>query len=211
MGCGGEGGNLSEGEDAARGWYRARMTTEVPRWFERPLTHRDLDDLPENDGHRYEVIDGELYVASFEPVAHQRVATQLVAVLGSYLHEHPIGEVFTVNTKVVLDETTAVGPDLLYIARENWKGLHEDGFYGAPDLLVEVTSSKPEIDRVLKHRKYAASGVANYWIADPDTQTLEAFELSGGTYVLQASHKVHETFAPKLFPGLTIPLQEVWG
>ena len=187
------------------------MANAAPEWFERPLTHKDLDDLPEDDRFRYEVIDGELYVAPFPFITHQRVVTQLLLVIGAYLEAHPIGEVFTSNTKVVLDENTGVGPDLVYISRERLADLKKDGFYGPPDLMVDVTSSKPNLDRVLKHRKYARSGVPHYWIIAPEARTVEAFVLKSRRYKRVALVKDSETFSPALFPGLAIPLARLWG
>jgi Uma2 family endonuclease len=188
------------------------MATAAPQqWFERPLTHRDLDDLPEDDHVRYEVIDGELYMAPFPFIPHQQVATALVAILWAYLKQHPVGRVFTSGTKVVLGEPTGVGPDLVYVARENIGMVRGDGIYGPPDLMVEITSSKPNLDRVVKYRKYAASGVRQYWIIDPDARTLEVFELRSKRYRKTAALKDSETFTPALFPGLVIPLAELWG
>jgi Uma2 family endonuclease len=186
------------------------MATASPRWFERALTHRDLDDLPENDGVRYEVIDGKLHMSPFPFFVHQRVVTRLIIVIGGYLEKHAIGEVVTSGTKVVLDEPTGVGPDLVFIAKERFGGIRPDGFHGAPDLVVEVTSSKPGLDRLVKYRKYASAGVPNYWIIDPDQRILEAFALEGDTYALRATARDQETFSPALFPGLTIKLQRLW-
>ncbi len=186
------------------------MANAAPQWFERPLTHRDLDDLPEDDRFRYEVIDGELYVAPFPFVAHQTVVTELLLFVGMYLEAHPVGEVFTSNTKVVLDDLTGVGPDIVYVSRERLGDMKRDGFYGPPDLVVEVTSSKPGLDRVVKHRKYAKSGIPHYWIIDPEKRTLEAFELKAKRYKLVTSAKGGEVFSPKLFPGLAIPLARLW-
>jgi Uma2 family endonuclease len=187
------------------------MANAAPQWFERPLTHRDLDDLPENDGERYEVIDGELYVSPFPFIAHQQAASELFGFLWAYLERQPLGRVFTSNTKIVLDEPTGVSPDVVFISSRNPGALRQDGFYGAPDLMVEVTSSKPNLDRVIKYRKYAAAGVPHYWIVDPMDRTLEAFELGGGRYHLAVSARGDETFSPALFPGLSIPLGRLWG
>ena len=89
--------------------------------------------------------------------------------------------------------------------------VREDGIYGPPDLMVEVTSSKPNLDRVVKYRKYASAGVRSYWIIDPDARTLDAFELRGDRYERVAEAKGDETFEPALFPGLAIPLVDLWG
>jgi Uma2 family endonuclease len=58
-----------------------------------PLTHRDLDDTPD-DGNRWEVIDGELHVSPFPTPAHQRAVTKLVKALASFVDERGLGEVF---------------------------------------------------------------------------------------------------------------------
>ncbi len=188
------------------------MATAAPaEWYERPLTHRDLDDLPEDDRVRYEVIDGEFYMAPFPFIAHQQAVTALVVILWAYLKQHPIGRVLTSNTKVVLDELTGVGPDVVYVTRENMGTVREDGIYGPPDLMVEVTSSKPNLDRVVKYRKYASAGVRSYWIIDPPARTLEVFELSGKRYKKAVAVKDGEAFAPAMFPGLVISLAELWG
>src|ERR1700709_1051690 len=97
------------------------MANAAPQWFERPLTHHDLDDLPEDDRFRSEVIDRELYVAPFPFLAHQTTCTRLLVLIATYLEAHPVGEVFTSNTKVVLDDFTGVGPDLVYVARERFR------------------------------------------------------------------------------------------
>ena len=179
-------------------------------WYERPLTHRDLEDLPE-DGNRYEVIDGVLYVTPFPNVAHQWVATEFVAAIATYLVNHPIGRAFLAGTKVVLDEFSGVGPDLVFIANRNLVGLEEDGYYGAPDLAVEITSSKPRLDRIVKYQKYAAAGVPEYWIVDPKGHRLQVYKLARGKYRLAAEHVGGGIFEPTRFPGLRIDMARVWA
>src|SRR6185436_12387849 len=55
---GGRGGRRAPAPPADNVRYARVMATAAPRWFERPLTHRDLDELPEDERARYEVIDG---------------------------------------------------------------------------------------------------------------------------------------------------------
>jgi Uma2 family endonuclease len=128
------------------------MTTAPGTAAPRELTHRDLDDTPD-DGNLWEVIDGEIYESPFPTPVHQRAVTKLVKILSTFVDDHGLGEVFTCNLKVVLDEPTGVGPDVVYISNARMHGLRDDGFYGAPDLLIEVPSSKPGLDRHVKHAK----------------------------------------------------------
>lgn len=174
------------------------------------LTHHDLDALPEEEGTRYELIDGKLHTWTFPSMAHQRVLTGLAGMIGMYLDAQQLGEIFGIGTKVVLEDVTCVGPDLIYIADAHLGGLEKDGFYGPPDLIVEVTSPEPSVDRVVKHRKYAQKGVRNYWIIDPEARTLEAFELRKRSYKLVTTVKSNGTFSPALFPGLQIKLSRLF-
>ncbi len=191
----------------------ATVRGSSPPWLEdphdRPLTHRDLDDTPD-DGNRYELIDGELHVSPFPSSSHQHVIARLLVLLDSYVRQRGLGLVFTAGLKVVLDEQTGVGPDVVFISQERLSGLMEDGFYGAPDLLVEVLSSKPALDTLIKKQKYARSGVPHYWIIDPEKRALQAYRLEGDRYHLMAEAAGEAVFEPSLFPGLAIPLADLW-
>jgi Uma2 family endonuclease len=113
---------------------------------ERGLTHRDLDHTPD-DGNRWELIDGSLFVTPFPTYAHQLAASRLTYLLMAHVRANKLGEIFAAGLKVVLDDPTGVGPDVVYISGGQMGNMREDGFHGAPDLLVEVLSSKPELDR----------------------------------------------------------------
>lgn len=173
------------------------------------LTHRDLDDTPD-DGNRWEVIDGELHVSPQPTPAHQNAVTRLTTVLDTHARAHSLGKVFASAIKVVLDQPTGVGPDLVFISNARLDGLQDDGFYGAPDLIVEVVSSKPALDRIVKRDKYARAGVPHYWIVDPVRRTLEAYKLDGAKYGLPRELVGADRFEPELFPGLVIGLDELW-
>jgi Uma2 family endonuclease len=185
------------------------MSSQPSAAISRGLTHRDLDDTPD-DGNLWEVIDGELHVSPFPTPAHQRAVTRLVSVLDTFVRQQSLGEVFASGLKVVLDEPTGVGPDLVFISNARMRGMGADGFYGAPDLIVEVLSSKPGLDRHVKHAKYARAGVPHYWIVDPTRRTLEAYLLEGDRYALPVEFSREDTYEPGLFPGLVISLRELW-
>ena len=186
------------------------MITGIRDPFAGPLTHRDLDDTPE-DGNRYEVIDGELHVTPFANTGHQRAVTRLVVLLANHVAAEGIGEVFTSGLKVVLDELTGVGPDVVYIAKEDVALIRDDGFYGAPAMVVEVLSSKPSLDTRVKRDKYARAGSRYYWIVDPAARTLWEYRLDGADYVAVAEVSGDDRFRPELFPRLEIALGRLWA
>lgn len=175
----------------------------------RALTHRDLDHTP-NDGNRWELIDGSFVVTPFPNVPHQVAATRLTTILDAHVRRHDLGMVFAAGLKVVLDEPTGVGPDLVFVSSAKLGRLRDDGYHGAPDLVVEVLSSKPELDTVVKLHKYAAAGVPNYWIVDPTGRTVKEYCLVGDMYRLECQVVDNRGFRPGLFPGLDIDLADLW-
>lgn len=177
--------------------------------LDRPLTHHDLEHTPD-DGSMYEVIDGVLYVTPFPTYSHQEANGQLFRIVDTHVRSHGLGKVFHSGLKVVLDEPTGVGPDIVYISSSRMDGMREDGFHGAPDLLVEVHSSRPERDRFVKAPKYARSGVPHYWIVDPSQRTLVAYRLEAEHYRLSAEVGGEASYEPELFPGLLIELRHLW-
>ena len=175
------------------------------------LTYEDYCALPD-DGRRYEVIEGELAVTPSPRRAHQRFSRNLLVVLHAHVREHDLGEVFDAPFDVILEDTSIVVPDVLFVSRDRLTIVTERGVEGAPDLIVEILSSATaRRDRVEKAQLYARHGVGHYWLADPVGRTFETFELTGGQYRLVVSLSGAALFAPSLFPGLTIPLRDLWG
>ena len=171
----------------------------------------DIWDTPE-DGNRYEVIDGDLYMTPPPTIAHQRPSGRLHLYVGGYLLVHPIGEMFSAPVGLTLDGANGLQPDLVYVSNERRHIIGERGIVGAPDLIIEVLSPSTQArDRGIKWRRYAASGVPRYWIVAPRTRTLEEHVLFEGGYELRATYGDGDTFRPDLFPGLNIPIDALWS
>jgi Uma2 family endonuclease len=77
------------------------------------LTYDDFVQFPD-DGKRHELIDGEHYVTPSPSIAHQRVSGRLYLLIGTWLEEHPVGQLFYAPLDVVFSEFDVVEPDLLY-------------------------------------------------------------------------------------------------
>jgi Uma2 family endonuclease len=170
----------------------------------------DIWDTPD-DGKRYEVIDGELFVTPPPIWKHQRGLSKLHIRLGVWIYGNNLGEIVTAPVGVVLDENNGLQPDLVYISRERLSIIHERGVEGAPDLVVEVLSPSTRArDKGIKMRRYAAAGVSHYWLLDPKTESLEAYRLAGQGYEMVGHHGPGSVFRPALFPGLDIPIDDLW-
>jgi Uma2 family endonuclease len=182
-----------------------QQRVEIPK-----LTYEDYCALPD-DGKRYEIIDGELYVTRSPMTKHQRASRNLMFRIHAYLQAHPIGEVFSAPFDVILDEHTIVVPDLVFVRNENRHILLKENIRGSPDLVVEILSpSTRRKDRFLKLRAFAAHGVVHYWLVDPETEMLEALVLEGGSYRIASTCDAKSLFEPSLFPGLRIPIGDLF-
>jgi Uma2 family endonuclease len=170
----------------------------------------DIWDTPE-DGNRYEVIDGELYVAPPPVREHQHASSELQGTIWSYLRTNPIGVIYAAPFGVILTGLSGVQPDLVYVSNERRGILTDQGVSGAPDLVIEILSpSTRSRDRGIKLRAYEAAGVPYYWIADPRARTLEERVLGEDGYGTPTVYRVGDTFQPALFPGLAIEVARLW-
>jgi Uma2 family endonuclease len=150
--------------------------------IQRPYTADDLATLPD-DGRKYEVIGGELLVSPSPAERHQRISDRLHRRIGDYVEDNDIGVTYAAAFDVHLTEHDIVQPDILVVLKANVSRLREVGMEGAPDLVIEIISpSSAGIDRIRKAATYATFGVPEYWIVDPEAESILAQTLSGGRY-----------------------------
>ncbi|MCE7011586.1 Uma2 family endonuclease [Kibdelosporangium philippinense] len=155
-----------------------------------PLTVEDLERMPD-DGRRYELVDGVLFVSPAPGTRHQKVVLRLGALLDAVC---PIDlEVLTAPFAVRSAIHTEVQPDVL-VAR--YGDLTEKLLPVAPLLAVEVLPpSTAVIDANVKKDAYRKMGVLNYWIIDPLDAWLTVFELDESrNYVQVAEVKGEDVF-----------------
>jgi Uma2 family endonuclease len=150
--------------------------TVMPRG--RDWTVADLADLPD-DGLQYELADGVLLVSPAPRSRHQVVVGELHLLLRATCP--PELQVFLAPLDYQPTNRRSFQPDLLVVRRTDVGELN----IVAPLLLaVEVLSpSTRSKDLLLKRGMYEQSGVASYWIVDPDEPSVTALELRDGCYV----------------------------
>src|SRR5438067_10562284 len=98
------------------------------------LTYEDFLLLPEDDGKRHEIIDGEHYVTPSPNRGHQTIAGNLFFALQTYLRQNRVGRVYFAPFDVVLSNHDVVEPDLIYVSDERIEILTKQNIQGAPDL-----------------------------------------------------------------------------
>ena len=174
-------------------------------------TYDDYLTLPA-DGNRYEIIEGEILMTPSPFVFHQKISFIIERILDEYVSTHRCGMVLHAPIDVILSITDIVQPDILYIAEERREIITKKNIVAAPDLLVEIISdSSAIIDRTTKKLLYERSGVKEYWIVDPDLESIDCFTLVSGKFESFGSFKNNTQFRSKLLVGLTIDLQKLFA
>jgi Uma2 family endonuclease len=170
------------------------------------LTYEDYCLLP-NDGKRYEIIKGELFVTPSPVRRHQRALANLLYYLTDLVKKHDLGEVYPAPFDVVFSQYDVVEPDILYVSKARASVITEKNIQGAPDLVVEVLSeSTAQIDRTTKLKLYARYGVAEYWVIDPVACSAEIYRLLPSGFELTAQLDSSHTLTSPLFSGFALPL-----
>jgi Uma2 family endonuclease len=181
----------------------------------RSWTYRDLVALPE-DQLRHELIDGEHIVSPSPNTGHQTISKRLFVPLNSYAERHHTGEVLYAPFDVKLSLFTVLVPDLVYFAAERFaQVVNEKHATAAPDLVVEILSpGTRRRDKGRKRAVYDREGVREYWIVDPETRSITVLRRPRGgvglTRVTVLTLAKGETLESPLFPGLQVPLREVF-
>ncbi len=177
------------------------------------FTYDDLLNFPD-DGKRHEVIEGEHYVTPSPNTKHQAVSINLAAILWTYLKRHPIGAIFAAPFDVVFSDLDVVEPDLLYISHERAATLTEQHVRGAPDLVVEIVSPRTrKTDEITKRKLYERFGVREYWVVDPDLDTIKVYTRVDEAFARAAelSTERGDALTTPLLPDFSVSLAEVFS
>jgi Uma2 family endonuclease len=179
------------------------------------FTAADLERMPDIEGVRYEIIDGELYVSRAPGEPHQYVCTTLILALESWSRQTGAG--ITVPAPgVVFSEDNDVIPDLVWISHQRRaEALDEKRHYRrAPELVVEVLSpgaANRVRDRDAKLGLYSRQGVLEYWIPDWEAQLVEVYRQRAGALRLVATLGDGDVLTSPIFPGFSCPVASLWA
>lgn len=165
-------------------------------------------ELPETN-QPIELWDGELVMSPTPTPNHQTIVGSFYRTLDGFVRQKKSGRVFLSPLDIILSQHRVVQPDLFFISNEN-KNIVQDRVRGVPDLAVEVISPGTwKRDRVEKKSLYEQVGVAEYWIVDPESHTIEVFALINGSYQLHGRGKDAETVQSKLLSGFGVSFNEL--
>jgi Uma2 family endonuclease len=132
--------------------------------------------LPD-DGRRYEVLDGELFVSPSPRPDHQAVVLRLALILHDYVEKHGLGWVFVSPADLEFSPRRYLQPDIFVVANTG-RGRPRVWADARPlSLVVEVKSeSTARADRWNKRTIYQGERIPEYWIVDPDARLVESWK-----------------------------------
>lgn len=173
-------------------------------------TYEDYAALP-NDGQRYEIIDGVLYMAPSPNEAHQSLSGEIYSHIKHYVRASKLGRVYYAPFDVELAPRDIVQPDVLVILNKNLHKITPARVVGGPDLVVEIVSpGSVTYDHVEKREAYARAGVSEYWIADPASRTIEIFALEGREYRSLGVFEGSDTLSSSILPELSVRVKDLF-
>ena len=174
------------------------------------FTYEDYLHLPD-DGKRYQVIEGEVYMVPAPAPFHQDILRRLMVVLGNFVESRGLGRIYFAPCDVILSEENVVQPDIFFIFRERESIITEKNIQGAPYLIVEVLSPyTAKLDKSLKRELYEKFEVREYWLVDPDNREVEILTLKEGCYHSQGIFTWESTFQSPLLKGLKVNLADIF-
>jgi Uma2 family endonuclease len=173
------------------------------------LALADHEPLPD-DGKRYEIIDGELYVSQASDWRHQLMCFELGWSIHRWDPEDRLG-LMLLAPGVVFATEDDVAPDVVWISRERLSAvLGADGkLHAAPDLVMEVLSpgtTNERRDREAKLKLYSRRGVAEYWILSWQHRTVEVYRREDAALRLVATLYQQDSLSSPLLPGFNCQL-----
>lgn len=185
------------------------MSTQI----ESLLTVEDLDLFPD-DGNRYELIEGELFVSRAPGFFHQIVVTNIIALVRPFLDRNPLG-IIVVGPGVIFSQFSGVIPDLVFISNEQRAEIASgEKVTGAPALVIEVLSPGAENarrDRIAKRQLYAKYGVKEYWIVDSEKRAVEVYVLAGEMLELSSGFTDQDEITSSVMPEFKCPERDIFS
>ena len=176
------------------------------------------DVLTWGEDERIEIINGEAFLMATPSARHQEVCFEIGRQLGNFLegkscrvYPAPFGvRLFEQDGDRPEDVDTLVEPDISVVCDRS--KIDKQGCKGAPDLIVEVLSpSTQRHDRLVKLNLYQRAGVREYWIADPENETVQVMLLDGGALHLHEVYGRRDIARVNVLEGCFIDLEKVFA
>jgi Uma2 family endonuclease len=157
-----------------------------------------------------ELWEGTLIMSPAPSFYHQEVALRFYRHLQHWVALHGLGKVIAAPVDMVLSEHQTTQPEVAFIARERLTIIQE-AIGGPADLVAEVLSlGNSTRDRIEKRDLYEQHGVKEYWIIDPESESVDVMFSERGTFQLVMRCGPGHTAQSRLLPGFQVTIQELF-
>lgn len=155
--------------------------------FTQRTFRRWVDGRPPSDIHRYELVAGRIVMTPPAGWLHGRVEARIGSLLERHVARHGLGIVFGSSVGYDLPSGDTLEPDASFVSSKRFAatppGRSNEFLRAVPDLVVEILSpSTAKRDRIEKRGLYAANGVDEYWVVDPDRRAVTVFRRDEGGF-----------------------------
>jgi len=182
----------------------AQLFPEQGKW-----TEDDYFSLPETNK-IVELSEGRLIITPSPTTQHQKIVLKLSTMLFNHVSSHNLGEIIIAPMDVRLYPGVIRQPDIVFMKNEH-KDRITERYWGVPDLIIEVISeSTDKEDKGEKFFEYEKAGVPEYWIVDPNTQTIDVFQLKDDAYYLAGSFGIGDSVNSNVLPNLNISVESIF-
>ena len=155
-----------------------------------------------------EFSEGSVEILPMPTRKHQAISRYLFLALLAFI-ERLGGTVFYAPLRVRVAPNRFRDPDLVLLLDVNDPRNHNAFWLGA-DLVVEIVSPDDvERDTVLKRADYAAAGIPEYWIVNPEEETITVLKLTDSNYVVHGIFRRGDTTTSSLLQGFTVSVDVV--
>jgi Uma2 family endonuclease len=177
------------------------------------FTTADLENFPD-DGNRYEIIDGELYVSTQPDLRHQTTAGRIFSALDIWDPGAELG-LAILAPGVIFSSEDAVAPDVVWISRARLAATMDSKghLHIAPELVVEILSpgsSNEQRDCETKLKLYSLRGVREYWIVDWRQRQIEIYRRQELALNLVGTVQEPDELTSPLLPGFRCSLERLF-
>src|SRR5712692_11942558 len=143
-----------------------------------PMTVEQFLALPEEEGVRRELIEGEVITMAWAGQPHEIVKSNFVQELGAFFKQRPIGRAMS-ETPYRLGPEDAPMPDVSVILKGRLQPGHSSLIAICPDIAIEVVSSEPAAVLRAKVQLYLQHGAKAVWVAYPELGIIQVWDASG--------------------------------
>lgn len=172
------------------------------------LTFEEFEKLPEQEGRKYELDEGELVMEPSPTFLHNRVRGRIARLLTEFVERRKLGEVIE-EMDFRLDSDTVRNPDIAFVTADHLKRIdvNRSPVDGAPALAIEVispTNSAEETAR--KIRQYLRAGCQSVWVVYPALKAVEIHSTAGITHIEEPGLLQDQ----KVLPGFSSALSAIF-